>query len=116
MSANDAVTSAQDICKQLLTLTTAILTLTISLLKDVLHGIHPSDLVWLRLSWLVLLVSLLFGLLTMGALTDELNKPAPSVNNSTVRTVAITHQVLFFVGVGLFTFFGAVTAYAQLPS
>jgi uncharacterized membrane protein len=112
-SMTDAIKAAQDICKQVLTVTTAVLAVTISFLKDVLHGVHGSDLIWIRLAWGTLLASLLLGFLAMGALTDELAAANPNVNSKPARITAIAHQGLFFVGIGLLTVFGMVTTYAQ---
>lgn len=108
-----ALQSALDVCKQVQTLITVVLTLTIAFLKDVTSRVHRSDLIWLRLSWFVLLLALLLGVLAMGAVTSEFVAASPDVNNGTVRWTAIAQQVAFFVGLALLTVFGVLTAYAQ---
>jgi hypothetical protein len=62
-----------DTTKQLITLSTAIVALTITFMKDVFSGTVPEDAkYWLIRSWGVYLASVFFGLWTMYALTGML--------------------------------------------
>jgi hypothetical protein len=109
---------ANDTTKQLLTLSTAVLTLTITFLKDVLGGSATTVQKWLlAASWGLFLVSIAAGLVTMMALTGELEPKSGSVDPSIrARTVVIasgTQVITFFVGTLLILAFG-VAAVAAL--
>ena len=64
---------AADSTKQLITLSTAILTLTITFGKDVLQKVDSGTKQNLTYSWVVYLVSIFFGILTLLALTGTLD-------------------------------------------
>ena len=63
---------ASETTKQLITLSTAIIALTITFAKDILQSVPISAKVLLMIAWAIYLLSLLFGLLTLMALTSEL--------------------------------------------
>lgn len=64
---------ASDSTKQLITLSTAILTLTITFGKDVLQKVDASTKDNLTYAWIVYLVSIFFGIMTLLALTGTLD-------------------------------------------
>jgi ketosteroid isomerase-like protein len=64
---------AADSTKQLITLSTAILTLTITFGKDVLQKVDSGTKQNLTYSWVVYLLSIFFGILTLLALTGTLD-------------------------------------------
>lgn len=109
---------ASDTTKQLLTLSTAILALTITFLKDVLGGsASTSDKVLLAISWALFLVSIGAGLVTMMALTAELEPktgtPNPSIRGRDVVRASIV-QALTFLGGALFILVFAIKGVAKL--
>jgi ketosteroid isomerase-like protein len=64
---------ASDSTKQLITLSTAILTLTITFGKDVLQKVEGTTKENLTYCWVIYLVSIFFGILTLLALTGTLD-------------------------------------------
>ena len=64
---------AADLTKQLITLSTAIITLTVTFSKDIIGRIDSSNRYLLLLSWIVFIISILLGLLTLMALTGNLD-------------------------------------------
>lgn len=76
-SVKKAFDFASETTKQLLTLSTGIIALTITFAKDILISVPFSAKVFLMLAWIVYVFSLLFGLLTLMALTGELQPPPP---------------------------------------
>lgn len=103
---------ASDASKQLITLATGILALTITFIKDIAGGVSGSIrglLVW---SWVAYLGSVLFGVWTLLALTTGLAaRPQRSVGPSgvfdrMVRLPAALQVLAFLVGLGLTVAFG----------
>jgi hypothetical protein len=108
---------AADVTKQLITLSTGIIGLTVTFAKDILPRDPatnaPPD--WARamlgVCWLLYICSILFGLLTMLMLTTEIERPAkankPSIWSRNVR-VYLFVQILWFMlatcGIVLFGF------------
>ena len=122
-----AFASAGDTCKTILTLTTGILALTISFMTDVAKGATSSELWLLRASWLFFLLSAVFGILTLQALTGSLSpsgqrrpgekdvgseQKTPSVYSQNIAAPAIKQNIMFGVGVLLFIIFGALSVSA----
>ncbi|HEY9007886.1 MAG TPA: hypothetical protein VIM75_17220 [Ohtaekwangia sp.] len=64
---------AADLTKQLITLSTAIITLTVTFSKDIIGKIDSSNRYLLLLSWVFFIISILLGLLTLMALTGNLD-------------------------------------------
>lgn len=67
---------AVDLTKQLITLSTAIITLTVTFSKDIIGVIDNSNKYLLLFSWIVFIISILLGVLTLMALTGNLD-PIP---------------------------------------
>jgi len=64
---------ASDSTKQLITLSTAILALTITFNKDVLHNVSAGTRIILTCAWFVYLLSICLGISTLLALTGTLD-------------------------------------------
>lgn len=62
---------AADVAKQLITLATAIITVMITFSKDIL-GTNSHYIAWLLSSWILFLLSIVFGIFTLMALTGVL--------------------------------------------
>jgi hypothetical protein len=56
---------AQDTTKQLITLATGVIALTITFLSDVIKTAPASSVTWLHSAWVLYLVSIVFGILTL---------------------------------------------------
>lgn len=75
-----AYTFAADVAKQIMTLSTGVVALSITFAKDLVRHAPPNALKALRVSWVLYLASLLFGVWTLMALTGSLDaatKPPP---------------------------------------
>jgi hypothetical protein len=95
---------AQETIKQILTLSTGIIALTVTFLKDVLpKGTDTSLLEW---AWGTYLGSILFGLIALMTLTGTLGDSSGDINRGGVRAVAGAQIVLFFVALLLTILFG----------
>ena len=67
---------AVDLTKQLITLSTAIITLTVTFSKDILGGVDDSNKYLLLTSWIFFIISIFLGVLTLMALTGNLDPMA----------------------------------------
>jgi hypothetical protein len=96
---------ATDTVKQLITLATGIIALTITFLHDIL-GVTgakpPTVLVW---SWAGYGASVLFGLLTMMGLTGELTADEPSITSWSVALPGMLQVLGFLAGTVLLILF-----------
>ena len=94
---------ARDSTKQLMTLATGVIALTITFSKNFISSV-PQEIKWhVTWCWILLLVSVLFGQLCLMTLTGILgsNKdPSPPLNiyNATVKTTSSIQVLTFFVG------------------
>ena len=91
---NAAFSSASDVAKQLITLATGVLALTITFTKDVTANaaVHREILV---AAWVVYLASLLAGIWTLLALTGSLERGTKSIYCWNVRIPALAQVLLF---------------------
>jgi TRAP-type C4-dicarboxylate transport system permease small subunit len=98
-----AVDFAADVVKQLLALSTGILALTITFATDIV-GNRETPTVLLGISWIAYILSILFGLWALFAMTGELEQlPArandqveePSIRGRNVTLPAILQIVTF---------------------
>ena len=106
---------AQDTSKQLITLATAILSLTITFAKDFVGSVHGCPRLLAILSWALFLVSIGFGLLTLMALTGSLERAdsestTPSIRAKNVTAPAIAQVLSFFLALLLTVWFGVLAS------
>lgn len=101
---------AADVAKQLITLATAIITVMITFSKDIL-GTNSHYIAWLLSSWILFLLSIVFGIFTLMALTGVLaqsqktqniedRKELENFNNSGIYKC----NVRWFEGIQIFLF------------
>ena len=64
---------AADQTKQLITLSSAIITLTVTFSKDIIGKVDNNNRYWLFASWIMFIISILLGVLTLMALTGNLD-------------------------------------------
>lgn len=102
-----------DATKQLLTVATAVVTLTITFAKDFVVNVRPSAKIWAYLAWGGYLASIVCGVITLYALTAELEPTAPMHRPASIRKGASGWsflQQLFFVVALILTVVFGVTA------
>lgn len=115
---------ASETTKQLITLSTGIITITITFSKDILEMGKGSHTMVLITSWILFLLSIILGVWTLLALTGELeqvdktqegsteeNEPVrePSIRGKNV-TVPSALQILFFLfAIGFAVAYGVVS-------
>src|SRR5438552_3945033 len=104
---------AIDVAKHLLTLSTAIITLTITFSKDVLGMATHGQKTLLSVAWLFFFVSVLGGVWLLYAANGSLSETDPAKKHSIYDlNTAIpmgVQQISFVVGLGLTGWFGAWT-------
>ncbi|WP_421734112.1 hypothetical protein [Cellulomonas sp.] len=91
---------AQEVAKQLIALATGIIALTITFLTDVAEG-GAGELTALRVAWVLFLVSVVLGAVTLMALSGNLERPhggvaTPSIYSRNI-TLPASLQVLTFL-------------------
>lgn len=101
-----------DVAKQLITLATGIIVITITFSKDFIIHVNDSAKLWAYWAWFVYLASIVLGMLTLLALTAELEPRKPSTNTPTIRGAAATYSglqiILFGVAISLTILFGII--------
>jgi len=96
---------AQDTTKQIVTLASGIIAITLTFLNGRLTN-YPSDTrTWLEVGWALYLVSVLFGIVTLMALSGNLERPGtdkttnkanePSIYRCNIRGPSILQVLLF---------------------
>lgn len=104
-----AFEAARDSTKQIMALSTGIITLTITFSKD-FAGEGSGQRILALMAWGVLLVSVLFGLWTLLALTGTLEANDKdtriSIRGKNVTVPASIQVVTFFIGLALTVAFG----------
>lgn len=98
---------ASDVCKQLITLATGILAITITFSKDLVGPASRIAQSFLAFAWVVYLASILSGIATLLILSGLLGRSkAPSIYSPKARWAAGTQIVLFVIAVGFTILFG----------
>jgi hypothetical protein len=92
---------AQDTSKQIITLATAIVALTLTFFKDFAGGASPGARVAMTIAWVLFFLAIVAGVLHLLALTGALTTSAPSINAGSARLFAGAEQILFLLGLFL---------------
>ena len=101
-----------DLDKQLITLSTGILALTITFTKDILGGINQRHIRLLLWSWIFFLLSITCGIWCLMALAGTLasgssaSVQGASVTGSNARIPGGAQIITFILGVGLIIVYG----------
>lgn len=94
---------ARETTKQLMTLATGFIALTVTFSKEFI-GKAPEDIKWkVAAVWALLLASVIFGQVCLMGLTGILGssrKPPLNIYNRTIRVTSIFQSLTFFTGVG----------------
>ena len=106
-----AFDGARDSTKQVLTLSIAILTLTVTFSDGIVGegSLTSADKTRLQVAWVCYGVSVLFGVFTLLALAGSVGgkKEEIGINDSNVRIPASVQMLAFVVGTGVFVLFAA---------
>jgi hypothetical protein len=103
-----AFDAAADVAKQLITLATGVLALTITFAKDVTANTAAHKWV-LIVAWIVYLLSILGGVWTLLALTGSLERGKESIYGANVRVPAFAQVVLFLAATVLIIVYAALS-------
>ena len=108
-----AFASAADWSKQLVTLSTGIVTLTVSFSDKLFANPSTTEKTLLWASWVAHLIAILAGVMVLGSLTGALAASGvpdqTQVNNSAIKLFARTQLATFGAGVVLIVAFGFVS-------
>ena len=100
---------AQEVTKQLITLATGIIALTITFLVDVLQG-HQQGVGWLKTAWILYLLSIPLGIAALMAMSGNLERPgtgkSPSIYTTNIVIASIGQILTFVAGLALTLLFG----------
>jgi uncharacterized membrane protein len=96
---------AQEVTKQLITLSTSIVALTITFLHDIIGGGTSGDGL-LKAAWILYASSVVFGVLALMALTGNLEQQNPTVYAGNVRAMSIVQVALFLAALAFTIAFG----------
>ena len=107
---------AADLAKQLITLATGIITITITFAKDFLpRGATPDAKRWAMCAWYAFLISIVCGVWTLMALTGTLEQKTGTTRPISIRGANVTMpaalQILFFLAGLLLTIAFAAGAF-----
>jgi hypothetical protein len=96
---------AANVVKQVLTLSTAIVTITAAAARFVFDGAPDCASKWLIMSWGVFIVSIVFGVMGLMSLAGDMapkalndESPNPSIYNKSTRFCVIAQLVFFLFG------------------
>lgn len=116
---------AADYSKQLITLSTAVITFMVTFLGDVFSNDSDTQKVLLVLAWLFFILSIGFGIWRLMALTGNLDPiqpnsgtkdPTPTITSLNVRIPAILQILLFLAAIILTGIFGCNRIYSNINS
>ncbi len=105
---------AKDTTKQLITLSTAIVGLSVTFAKDIFKSSSQVDETLLVSAWITYLVSICFGVLTLMALTgcldplseDSSDNSKLTVNSNSIRVMSMLQILTYVMGLILTVKFG----------
>jgi len=107
-----AFQGTSDALKQMMTLSTGVLTLEVTLLKDIIKNLPTIAYVALGTSWVSFLLALLLGIVGLLAVTGTLGRTADlspsSIYAANIRIPAFGQVVFFGLGMTLTVVFGVM--------
>lgn len=93
---------AQDLTKQGITLSTAVVTVTVSFFKDIFGAAAPSSAkIVLAIAWMLFILSIAFGVVTLMGLTGSLAAGSSDINGPNTRRPAILQHTSFLLALAL---------------
>ncbi|MCU7247248.1 hypothetical protein [Pseudomonas koreensis] len=107
-----AFSYTSDALKQMMTLSTGVLALEVTLLKDIIQSLPHIAYIALGTSWVCFLLALLLGVVGMLAVTGSLSKDSKlspaSIYGSNIRIPALFQVIFFGLGMTLTVVFGVM--------
>ncbi|WP_312900174.1 hypothetical protein [Chryseobacterium taichungense] len=107
---------AADTIKQLITLASGIIALTITFSKDILGSTSTVGVYWMYISWLFYIISIAFGILALLSITGTLEPqsqhsqtPSPSIYDKNIRNKAAFQIISFLLALIFTVIFGIIT-------
>lgn len=99
---------AQETTKQVITLSTGVLALTITFLKDIAKDAPEGATVWIHWAWGLYLASVFFGMVTLMTLTGNLERAegTPSIYARNIVVPSAIQILTFVAGLALTLVFG----------
>ena len=97
---------AQDLVKQIITLSSAIIALSITFLKDFVIEAPSGARNLIAVSWVFFLLAVLSGVWSLMALTGTLGEDQTNITGSNVRLPAIIQSSSFIIGLILLVIAG----------
>jgi hypothetical protein len=102
---------ASDLAKQLITLATGVLALSITFVKEFARDERTQSVKWVKLSWFMLLTSVVAGIAALSALTGALVPLGDSASGvleipSSARLAGGAQLLLFSGGIGMLMQYG----------
>ena len=94
---------AKEVTTQLLTLATAVVSISVTFVKDVSPSVTSAARGTLYTSWVLFLVSIVCGVWVLGAMTGTLAQSPPAqatVYSSNIRLPSLLQVMAFVTGVG----------------
>ncbi len=114
--AEKAFDFAQDVTKQLITLATGIIALTVTFIHDLAASASTTAVHFVEAAWLVYLLSIAFGIVTLLQLTGNLERGRPpSIYGKGITTASIL-QIVCFVGATSCVVIFGIKAHHLVPS
>lgn len=105
---------AQETTKQILTLSSAIVAVTVTFIASNLKTYPSATRTWLELGWLFYLVSIALGVATLMSLSGNLERPGdgkePSIYSPGIRICAILQILTFLAALVCTVIFGSKAA------
>lgn len=103
--------AAQDAAKQVLTLTTGIVAITVTFAKDLAKDAAASDQGWLLAAWVLFAIAALAGVLTLLAITGTLANLSAmptgrEIYGRNIRIVAAVQMLAFGIAMMLTVIYG----------
>jgi hypothetical protein len=101
---------AQDVTKQVLTLATAVVTITVSFLKDIVTEAPGDARTVLYFSWALFALSILGGIATLLNLTGrvaEVESSTEGIKAFAIRFFSLVQLISFFLAFACIVYFGA---------
>ncbi|MBV9820839.1 MAG: hypothetical protein JO144_01240 [Actinobacteria bacterium] len=97
---------AKDAILQVITLSSAIVAVSLTFAQNWASGTSRSNKFLLQLSWIAFLLAILCGIWSILALTGLAYLRKPNVRAASLRVPWLAELLFFFAGLGLLTIFG----------
>lgn len=108
-----ALEAARDVVKQLVTIDAALLTFGISFVQNISKSRGPTG--WIDIATIALLVSLLFGVVTLFSIVSETNASDGTINAGLLRGSLVVSMAAFVAAAGCIGWY-VLQAPKPLPS